>query len=242
MDNRRNYYRLLHVQPDAPSAVIKASYGALMLKLKQHPDLGGDHENATLINEAYATLSDARTRRAYDDYLGSRQAGVGFGPAPFQRHSRSRPSQPPQHRGDQSSTGCLFCHAPCRCDSLAGNRCLHCGSPLCPTLSIRPQGGDQRAVQRFQHGGEVLVRTRHTVKSVRAAIHDLSPTGMGLLAQAPLTIDQVVKIDGTILSAVARVINCRPSETAEPRGQSIGVKFLTLEFTETRGIFVSSQV
>lgn len=239
MDNRRNYYRLLHVQPDAPSAVIKASYRALMLKLKQHPDLGGDHENATLINEAYATLSDARTRRAYDGHLSSRQAGVGFGPAPFPRHSPSRPSQP-QPRGDQSSTGCLFSHA--RCDSLAGNRCLHCGSPLSPPLSVRPPGGDQRVVSRFQHGGEIIVRTPDCARSIRAVIQDLSPRGMGLLAQAPLTIDQVVKIDGTMLSAVARVISCRPSKTEGPRGQSIGVQFLTLEFTETRGIFVSSQV
>ena len=48
--NRRNYYRVLHVQPDAPIEVIKASYRALMGPLRHHPDLGGDHETAALIN------------------------------------------------------------------------------------------------------------------------------------------------------------------------------------------------
>lgn len=66
MNNRRNYYRILHVQPDAPLAVIKASYRAQMQKLKLHPDLGGDEKNAATINEAYATLSDEKKRAAYD--------------------------------------------------------------------------------------------------------------------------------------------------------------------------------
>ena len=64
--NRRNYYRVLHVQPDAPIEVIKASYRALMGPLRHHPDLGGDHETAALINEAYAVLTDAERRRTYD--------------------------------------------------------------------------------------------------------------------------------------------------------------------------------
>jgi hypothetical protein len=38
--NRRNYYRILHVQPDAPMEVIRASYRTLMQKLRFHPDLG----------------------------------------------------------------------------------------------------------------------------------------------------------------------------------------------------------
>ena len=44
MQNRRNLYRILHVQPEAPLEIIKASYRSLMTKLKLHPDLGGDHD------------------------------------------------------------------------------------------------------------------------------------------------------------------------------------------------------
>lgn len=67
--NKRNYYRILHVQPDAPTAVIRASYQALMQKLGNHPDLGGEHWNATVINEAYAVLTDTGKRSAYDREL-----------------------------------------------------------------------------------------------------------------------------------------------------------------------------
>jgi curved DNA-binding protein CbpA len=62
--NRRNFYRLLHVQPDAPFEVIKASYRALMTL--HHPDVGGDHDAAVLLNEAYAVLSDTSRRAEYD--------------------------------------------------------------------------------------------------------------------------------------------------------------------------------
>jgi DnaJ-class molecular chaperone len=66
MENRRNYYRVLHVQPDAPAAVIKSTYRTLMQKLKMHPDLGGDTWNAALVNEAYAVLHDPLKREQYD--------------------------------------------------------------------------------------------------------------------------------------------------------------------------------
>lgn len=69
MKNKRNYYRILHVQPDAPVELIKMSYRTIMQKLKKHPDLGGDEWDASVINEAYAVLSDKRLRAAYDARL-----------------------------------------------------------------------------------------------------------------------------------------------------------------------------
>ncbi|MGI9289044.1 MAG: DnaJ domain-containing protein [Pseudomonadales bacterium] len=69
MKNQRNYYRILHVQPDAPLPVIRMSYRTIMQKLRKHPDLGGDEWNAGVINEAYAVLSDHEQRCAYDAIL-----------------------------------------------------------------------------------------------------------------------------------------------------------------------------
>lgn len=63
---RRNLYRLLHVQPEAPTEIIKASYRALMSTLRMHPDLGGDPQRAAEVNHAYAVLMDPERRRAYD--------------------------------------------------------------------------------------------------------------------------------------------------------------------------------
>jgi len=66
VDNLPDFYRLLHVHPEAPVAVIKASYRALMQKMRLHPDLGGDAAVAQQLNEAVATLCDASKRLQYD--------------------------------------------------------------------------------------------------------------------------------------------------------------------------------
>lgn len=85
--NKRNYYRILYVQPDAPAEVISASYRTLMQKLRQHPDLGGENWNASVINEAYRVLSDDKERRAYDRVLFGRKNRAILGKQhPQQRH------------------------------------------------------------------------------------------------------------------------------------------------------------
>lgn len=67
--NRRNYYRILQVQPDAPLEVVKSNYRTLLQKLKLHPDLGGEDWNASLINQAYNTLKNPKKREKYDKEL-----------------------------------------------------------------------------------------------------------------------------------------------------------------------------
>lgn len=73
-DERRNLYRILHVQPEAPLEVIRASYRTLMSTLRAHPDLGGDPDAAARINAAYAVLADPAKRRAYDQALAKARA------------------------------------------------------------------------------------------------------------------------------------------------------------------------
>jgi curved DNA-binding protein CbpA len=69
MKNKRNYYRILQVQPDASVEIIRASYRTIMKELKCHPDLGGENSDASLINEAYNTLCDSAKRSEYDKKL-----------------------------------------------------------------------------------------------------------------------------------------------------------------------------
>ena len=66
---RRNFYRILHLQPDAPPEVVRSNFLALMQKLRIHPDLGGEHWDAAQVSEAYAILSDAERRAEYDREL-----------------------------------------------------------------------------------------------------------------------------------------------------------------------------
>lgn len=66
MIERRNFYRILHVQPDASMAVIRENYRVLMQKLKIHPELSDSNWNESLLDIAYDTLLDPHKRAAYD--------------------------------------------------------------------------------------------------------------------------------------------------------------------------------
>jgi len=107
MKNRRNYYRILQVQPDAPPEIIHAGYRTLMLELKRHPDLGGSSDEAALLNEAYETLRDPERRAAYDDELFrqyTRQTGLFARRldwpvvCPVCKRALSRKPEPGRHR------------------------------------------------------------------------------------------------------------------------------------------------
>ncbi len=64
----KSFYEMLEVSPHASSAVIRAAYRCLAQQ--DHPDKNPDSEDAkqrmSNINRAYAVLSDAAKRKAYD--------------------------------------------------------------------------------------------------------------------------------------------------------------------------------
>jgi hypothetical protein len=258
MKNRRNYYRLLCVQPDAPPAVIRSSYAALMLKLKHHPDLGGDPETAALLNEAYAVLSDPAQRADYDRWLQASQPASRIGNVAFERQAHEAavvpapvPTSTPAPRAQPTverdvayraaEVRCSFCDIVHPSQPLPGERCVRCHSPLMSPMQVSEWGTDQRALPRFAHGGEITLVTQRTGRRARATIQDLSPLGICVLAVDPLAIDQVAKIDGALLSAVARVVSCRQAGPSAPGRAIIGLKFLTLDFPDGRGTFVSAR-
>jgi curved DNA-binding protein CbpA len=99
--NRRNHYRTLHAQPDAPFEVIKANYRTLMQKLKGHPDLGGDHWTAVHVNTAYEILSDPVRRSAYDRELLASYDIATLSRGQLQPKSRSATRARPTSPGNQ---------------------------------------------------------------------------------------------------------------------------------------------
>lgn len=91
MENRRNSYRVLRVQPDAPIAFIRQVYRTLMQNMRMHPDLGGDTHQAALINQAYRTLTRPQDRARLDKALaasGRRHHVISVGPLlPYLKHA-----------------------------------------------------------------------------------------------------------------------------------------------------------
>lgn len=108
MDISDDYYALLHVQADAPAAVIKASYRAMIQKLGHHPDKGGDVSFAQRLNNAVKVLCDPKTRAAYDALRKQQSSGKPAEPTKEKSRSEKSPSEkPPREKpsGDWGEPG-----------------------------------------------------------------------------------------------------------------------------------------
>jgi curved DNA-binding protein len=85
----KDYYKILGVEPDADSKVIKTAYRKLARKY--HPDMNPDkgaEEKFKEVAEAYEVLKDAGRRAEYDELRQYRdRAGRGFEPPPGWRSS-----------------------------------------------------------------------------------------------------------------------------------------------------------
>ena len=73
-----DYYEILQVHSTAHQEVIKRAYRTVIGLLQAHPDLGGSHEDAVRVNEAYKVLSNPEMRKAYDNERKMQVDPLGF--------------------------------------------------------------------------------------------------------------------------------------------------------------------
>jgi hypothetical protein len=245
-ENRRNYYRVLHVQPEAPIEVIKASYRTLMSTLRQHPDLGGDTAAAQLLNEAYEVLSDPQRRAAYDRELVAHwqrvreRAAASKAAAEAKAEAAARSAQAPVADEVVAETGCPVCRFPLPSPIHIDTRCIHCDAPLASLPA-----NDAAAHELLGRRGSVR-RDRTQVAtmyvgwpSTRMPVRwrDLSLTGLSVYSAQPIPAGQTVRVVDSALDVVARVVSCRASGQA----WSVHGRLLTAIFTQTAGVFVSAK-
>lgn len=226
MKKSHNYYRVLHVQPDAPDLVIKASYRTLMQRLHMHPDLGGDHAHAALINEAFRTLGDPVRRARYDKLL---QAEAPIPAPPPSSAAEADPQCPfcfePHHRSDVE-----------RPDAV----CAACGAALFPAERHVNDGTSRRAIDRLPRNMRVtFVRASSPRTPCKAVTHDLSLNGMRILTHTHLVVDERVIVESDFCSAVAVVRSVR-AHSVDPDGWECGVEFLTMRVRHHRGGLIST--
>lgn len=257
MKNRRNYYRILHVEPDAPTAVIRASYRAILARLKVHPDLGGDHAQAVLVNEAFATLGDPVRRAAYDRTISQptqMRGRMAQAHAAASSNARQKPEPP------KGKLGCGFCGAPYVVGDAdrPESTCSACGSPLFAARRQSARAGtvggeapdraapagngrSRRALERAPRSMRLTFRlpaSRHVAWF--GTTEDISPNGMRFVAQAELQIGDRLQIECDFCRAVAVVKTSQPAPAAGRGYSYYGVEFLTLRLARQRGGFVSS--
>lgn len=235
--NRRNFYRILHVQQDAPVEIIKASYRTCMQKLRAHPDLGGDEWNAALLNEALSVLSNPEKRRRYDRQLSVAQT--------FERNiadtekdkSTVTREQPASSRGQYtvSMEACSFCGAPVKADF---QECLRCQSPLTHPTAAAPRHTDQRAFKRLDYYSPIEVcQYWPQDEAYPGHIQNLTPHGLMIVLKCPLVTGRVIRLTSSLLDTVARVVSCNPD--TKPDSYLIGLEFITLRINRPKGTFIS---
>jgi curved DNA-binding protein CbpA len=236
MDADRDYYQILLVVPDAPGAMIEASYRTLKQRLRAKP---GSVAAEALLDEAYRVLSDPEQRAAYDldrDVALSERQAADFAATAVLDPDAARYAA---HR-------CLFCgtehgldHALERDDD-----CRECNSPLYPAARHRLEYLGQRMLRWIPSRREIdLYVSCPQTTAYLAEMRDISLNGMQFAVGAPLQPNQIVKIDCASCPAVARVAHCE-RDRSDPEGGArwlVGVEFLTLRFCNARGTFVSAR-
>jgi hypothetical protein len=243
MKNRRNYYRILHIQPDAPADIIKASYRTQMQKLKMHPDLGGDEWDASVLNEAYRVLSNPETRAAYDaTFLAGRNR-------PFNAAQSGGDRSRDHHRSQETATAngpidmstCAFCRTSRPAEAACAHQpfCSGCGGPLQVAASMRIAGSSKRWFERTQHHAPVIVYLDTECRGQYGKLRDLSPAGLQVVIPVPLMAGQLVRMSSKDVATIGRVMYCNRSRHS---GQFIvGIAFITVHFHRRAGTFISEQ-
>jgi curved DNA-binding protein CbpA len=209
MKNRRNYYRVLQVQPDVPTEIIRASYRALMHTLKTHPDLGGDHWRAAIINEAFATLSDPERRAAYDRTL---KDGIDR----LRRHN------------DPASPSTAAPPAPAHVSLLPPARRQE--------ASPATKRAFERLPRRMRVS---CAESTRPDERVSMTTENISIDGVLLLSPRELSTGQRLRIQCSFFDAVGLVTHVAADPSSWRRRWRAGVQFLTLHFKQSRGVFLA---
>jgi|WetSurMetagenome_2_1015567.scaffolds.fasta_scaffold549763_1 hypothetical protein len=226
MKNRRNYYRILQVQPDASIEVIRASYRTQMLELGKHPDLGGEVLGAAVLNEAYETLSNPERRAEYDKKLSPKLAD--------HRQVRSNSGQP------VPSAFCPFCKTPLPPKPEPGAICSICRTPVQSAPISSSFSSGKRTLSRTRHSEQFKYYCTWPGKARQGAMIDFSPKGMRFFCEDKLVPKTVVKISSRFFEASGVITNSQGKISGGQKQHEVGVCFLAVNFIEFRGNLLST--
>jgi len=228
---RRSYYRILHVQPEAPAEIIAAAYRCLMTTLRHHPDRGGDHATAVRINQAYAVLSDPAKRKQYDRARRKRPLST----------THAHGGGDAEHNSPRPLRSCPFCESAIPRQIAIDTRCQRCSSPLAPiahSLTAARELFGRRSAPRVVKNFAALVHTTGSAEPSRAQLRDLSATGVSLFTAARVRAGTNIRIEAPGMDLVGHVVKVLPRE----RVLLVAACLLTALFTRKSGVFTSETV
>ena len=217
-----------------------------MHKLRMHPDLGGDHEHAALMNEAFAVLSSPERRAAYD------RDNESCAPKPSQESlllcgrvrapvSECQPARKPAVRKPVTYRECPFCRAR-RAPSpdLQDAECYRCQSPLFPVTLHQESAASKRAIERLPRRMVITCTdAHHPGVNLQMMTEDVSIRGMCIVSPHQLSPGQILRIDHSFGKAVGVVTRVTVDYSGWSPQWKVGVQFLTMQVAQRRGVFVS---
>ncbi len=251
IENQRNYYRLMHVQPDAVDQVIEVAYRACSERASK--------EYKLLLDEAFSIIGKKEFRLIYDTLLRlythresiERLRRVMCTAKSDITISNMMPIHPSAdnkakseitpHQAKLKPTHCIFCGAISTrgssgfVDHLA-HSCSICHSPLSLPADVFINQS-RRSLMRINQATTVHIYQSWPSNPAPVLLENLSPIGLSYLASQEYKVEQIIKIDARHFKAVAKVVHCREVESKEYR---TGARFLTIEFARTTGSFLSA--
>lgn len=232
--NRRNYYRVLQVQPDAPDVTITASYRTL----KQNQP-----QDSALLDEAYRILSNPAARKQYDTIFSSytlrgKKSAATNPDLPIVANAPAAVVSFLETNRITNLSYCFFCNTPYvpQTGYYQHEICLECASPL----HALPQShfeSSRRWLERIPVTGEFLFYLFWPSKPAIGIFQDLSPAGVRFATNAMLNPKDIVKIDAPNFQAIAEVTYTQHEKT----GLSVGTRFITAIFERRQGSFIIAQ-
>ncbi len=250
IENQRNYYRLMHVQPDAEDQVIEVAYRACSERASK--------EYKLLLDEAFSIIGKKESRLIYDTLLrlyshresierlrrlmfAANSSVTISNMLPIQPSADKAKSEITSHQAKLKPVHCKFCGAISTrgnsefVDQLA-HSCSTCHSPLSLPADVFINQ-TRRSLMRMNQTTTVHIYQSWPSNPVPVLLENLSPIGLSYLAPQEFKVEQIIKIDARHFKAVAKVVHCREVESKEYR---TGARFLTIEFARTTGSFLSA--
>jgi len=193
-----------------------------MRRLKCHPDLGGTHALAVLLNRAYETLGDTQKRAEYDLRLLIRRHQSVLLP----RVLKVKPIEGPGARGLPR----LWSRFTMRADSGPFS------APLWPEE-------EQRGMGRIQKKGRLRYRLS-TLEHLRQGelqgeLIDLSLQGIRFISKEKIPPFTEFEIESADLSGRASLRHCLETTSASPPTFLNGAHFVRVQFYRALGTFLS---
>jgi curved DNA-binding protein CbpA len=186
-----------------------------MGRLKYHPDFGGTHLLAALINAAVQTLSDPQKRAEYDRLLFWKQS------------KKTVSSGSPEDRSNS-----------------VGDRSIdEWSSQTQPSPNDLKQDGmfrgkECRDANRIEKRGALSYSFHRVGHRYHGELINLSPNGVRFISEEQIERFANIEVQTPLLSGTATVKHCNEARRDYSRVYLVGVCFKTVDFYQPRGNFL----